>query len=141
MTTLARRVQVRELYIHRHMSQREVAAELKVNLSTVTEDVAAVCGEILAECRRVNFLGEIVGRLRADHEQTVKAAWNLYLEAAKAGDRGAANAALGTMDRAHRNLVDNLTRLGIVEAAPEKVEISTAQLVVEELFKPSERKK
>ena len=120
---------------------RSVAAELKVNLSTVTEDVAAVCGEILAECRRVNFLGEIVGRLRADHEQTVKAAWNLYLEAAKAGDRGAANAALGTMDRAHRNLVGNLTRLGIVEAASEKVEVSTAQLVVEALFKPSARKK
>jgi hypothetical protein len=108
--------------------QRRIAEELGVALDTVNKDIAIISQEFLKEARKQNALGKVLIQLWEDRDTVIKGAWKIYSQTSDPDSERwnphAANNALGTIDRANKNFVSNITRLGISQAAPERVEHS-----------------
>lgn len=136
--TTARREKIRELFLKK-TPQREIAQALKCSIQTVNEDIKFICEEFLKEARKRSTFGQIAMELWRNRNEIISKAWNLYDQALGDGQLSAAAQALGKIQQADSNLVDNFTRLGIIEEAPLKVEVSTAELVARELLTPAKK--
>lgn len=131
----ARREQVKELFLQK-MTQRTISERLKLALPTVNHLIGEICEAFLKEARQEGTLGKVLIQLYHDREQIQKAAWGLYQATARPTIQGkpnpdfqkwdpsAAVQALKAIDAANASFVTSLTRLGIIEEAPQKVEHS-----------------
>ncbi len=133
-----RRQRVKRAYA-KGLTQDEIASLENICRDTVVSDLDAIKVEITRAIEKKD-MAQIMLLVQSNHDATLRELWKLYVEAKQE------NTKLGCMKQINALISDTISvyqRLGLLDKAAEKFEISGVELVVNypNGFKPKEKNK
>lgn len=120
-------------YIATGLTPREMAELEKINVATISRDMKALKEQILKEVEKKDITGLLL-HLKSTKETSLRELWKLYRETKHP------HLKLGCLKQINQLLAEEVEisqRLGVLEKAPEKIEVSGS--IVTELDELYER--